>query len=90
MPELRAGRYKMQAIKDALLKLDNEAAESAWKQGREQLAKLSFKEDKKNYVNSLTGQLTTVTGKKGCHICSARCLKRCSVRCMPGELQDCF
>ena len=53
MPELRAGRYKMQAIKDALLKLDNEAAESAWKQGREQLAKLSFKEDKKNYVKKL-------------------------------------
>lgn len=53
MPELRAGRYKMQAIKNALLKLEDEAAQSAWKQGREQLAKLSLKEGKKDYVKKL-------------------------------------
>lgn len=53
LPELRAGRYKSQAIARTLTRLDDEAKQSAFQTARQQLASLTTKEGKKEYVKKL-------------------------------------
>ena len=53
LPELRAGRYKSQAIARALTRLDNETKQSALQTARDEFARLSTKEGKKAYVKNL-------------------------------------
>lgn len=53
LPELRAGRYRMEAIAKALTKLDDEAKETALQSARQQLSQLTTKEGKKQYVKKL-------------------------------------
>lgn len=53
LPELRAGRYRMEAIAKALTKLDDEAKETALQSARQQLSQITTKEGKKQYVKKL-------------------------------------
>lgn len=53
MPELRAGRYRSQAIAKALTKIDDETKQSVLQTAREEFAKTSIKEGKKQYVKKL-------------------------------------
>lgn len=53
LPELRAGRYKSQAIAKALARVDNETKRNVLQEARQQFANLSTKEGKKEYVKKL-------------------------------------
>lgn len=53
LPELRAGRYKSQAIARALAKVDNETKRNVLQEARQQFTNLSSKEGKKAYVKNL-------------------------------------
>lgn len=53
MPELRAGRYRNEAIARAVLRLRNAEQQNAWEAGKKTLSALSTKEGKKEYVKEL-------------------------------------
>ncbi len=53
LPELRAGRYRNEAIARALTRVDDETKQNILQTAREQFGKLSTKEGKKAYVKNL-------------------------------------
>lgn len=53
LPELRAGRYKSEAIARALARVEDETKRNVLQEARQQFANLSSKEGKKAYVKNL-------------------------------------